>query len=40
MKEIIISQEVLDKASSRADAQVNNIFSFTTNGKLYGILDE
>lgn len=40
MKEIIISQEVLDKASARADAQVNNIFSFTTNGKLYGILAE
>lgn len=40
MKEIIIPQEVFDKASIRADAQVNNMFSFTTNGKLYGIIAE
>ena len=40
MKEIEIPQNVLDKASARADAQVNNMFSFTTNGKLYGIIAE
>jgi hypothetical protein len=40
MKEIEVSDEVLEKASKRADAQVNNMFSFTTNGKLYGIIAE
>ncbi len=40
MIEIQIPDEVLKKASERADAQSNNIFSFTTTGKLYGLIAE
>jgi len=40
MIEIEISEPVLAKAAGRADLQKHNIFSFTTNGKLYGILAE
>lgn len=40
MIEVEITDEVLQRASKRADTQVLNAYSFTTNGKLYGILAE
>ena len=40
MIEIDITDEILQRASKRADTQVLNAYSFTTNGKLYGILAE
>lgn len=40
MIEVEITEEVLKRASARADCQRHNIYSFTTNGKLYGILAE
>ena len=40
MIEVEITDEVLQRASKRADTQVVNAYSFTTNGKLCGILAE
>lgn len=40
MIEINITEEILARASLRADSQRLNTYSFTTNGKLYGILAE
>lgn len=40
MIEVEITDAILQKASKRADTQVLNAYSFTTNGKLYGILAE
>lgn len=40
MIEINITEDIIERASKRADAQRINTYSFTTNGKLYGILAE
>ena len=40
MIEVQITDEILERASIRADCQALNVYSFTTNGKLYGILAE
>lgn len=40
MKEIEISPELLERAVLRSGGQKLNAFSFTTNGKLYGIIAE
>ena len=40
MIEVEITDEVLQRASKRADTQVVNAYSFTTNGKLYGMIAE
>lgn len=40
MIEVEITEEVLKRASDRADCQRHNVYSFTTHGKLYGILAE
>lgn len=40
MIEVEIDKDILDRAAARADIQKTNIYSFTTNGKLYGILAE
>ena len=40
MIQLEITEETLARASLRADSQRLNTYSFTTNGKLYGILAE
>ena len=40
MIEVEITDKILKRASSRADSQRLNTYSFTTHGKLYGILAE
>jgi len=40
MIEIKVGKRILNKSTKRADLQKTNTFSFTENGKLYGILAE
>lgn len=40
MIKVEITEEIIERASKRADCQRLNAYSFTTNGKLYGIIAE
>lgn len=40
MIELDITEDILKRASLRSDGQALNLYSFTTHGKLYGILAE